>query len=98
MWYPRLLSLTGTKVIHCINYVVNLPFVLLNLGGVCLDRSCVPVGDRLYVIGGQEGDFQAKPGSPIYKCSRRREVTLPTHLQYAKFPDSKVLNASTRIV
>lgn len=37
-------------------------------------RSCVPVGDRLYVIGGQEGDFQAKPGSPIYKCSRRREV------------------------
>lgn len=30
--------------------------------------------DRLYVIGGQEGDFMAKPGSPIFKCSRRNEV------------------------
>lgn len=32
------------------------------------------VDDRLYVIGGQEGDFMAKPGSPIFKCSRRPEV------------------------
>lgn len=31
--------------------------------------------DRLYVIGGQEGDFMAKPGSPIFKCSRRSEVS-----------------------
>lgn len=31
--------------------------------------------DRLYVIGGQEGDFMAKPGSPIFKCSRRMEVS-----------------------
>ena len=30
--------------------------------------------DRLFVIGGQEGDFMAKPGSPIFKCSRRFEV------------------------
>lgn len=30
--------------------------------------------DRLYVIGGQEGDFMAKPGAPIFKCSRRNEV------------------------
>ncbi|RYQ87109.1 hypothetical protein Ahy_B09g094584 isoform A [Arachis hypogaea] len=37
-------------------------------------RSCVVVDDRLYVIGGQEGDFMAKPGSPIFKCSRRLEV------------------------
>ncbi|CAM8898504.1 unnamed protein product [Rhodiola kirilowii] len=37
-------------------------------------RSCVVVEDRLYVIGGQEGDFMAKPGSPIFKCSRRHEV------------------------
>lgn len=37
-------------------------------------RACVVVQDRLYVIGGQEGDFMAKPGSPIFKCSRRREV------------------------
>ncbi|KAJ0537272.1 putative kelch-type beta propeller [Helianthus annuus] len=29
---------------------------------------------RLYVIGGQEGDFMAKPNSPIFKCSRRNEV------------------------
>lgn len=32
------------------------------------------VNDRLFVIGGQEGDFMAKPGSPIFKCSRRHEV------------------------
>lgn len=37
-------------------------------------RACVVVEDRLYVIGGQEGDFKAKPGSPIFKCSRQREV------------------------
>ncbi|KAL2516124.1 Galactose oxidase/kelch repeat superfamily protein [Forsythia ovata] len=37
-------------------------------------RACVVVNDRLYVIGGQEGDFMAKPGSPIFKCSRRNEV------------------------
>ncbi|KAJ1410005.1 Kelch-type beta propeller [Sesbania bispinosa] len=37
-------------------------------------RACVVVDDRLYVIGGQEGDFMAKPGSPIFKCSRRMEV------------------------
>ncbi|KAM7506525.1 hypothetical protein LguiA_016978 [Lonicera macranthoides] len=37
-------------------------------------RACVVVDDQLFVIGGQEGDFMAKPGSPIFKCSRRREV------------------------
>ncbi|WKA04247.1 hypothetical protein VitviT2T_022302 [Vitis vinifera] len=37
-------------------------------------RACVVVDDRLFVIGGQEGDFMAKPGSPIFKCSRRHEV------------------------
>ncbi|XP_038717850.1 kelch repeat-containing protein At3g27220 isoform X1 [Tripterygium wilfordii] len=37
-------------------------------------RACVVFDDRLYVIGGQEGDFMAKPGSPIFKCSRRNEV------------------------
>ncbi|XP_058728796.1 kelch repeat-containing protein At3g27220 [Vicia villosa] len=37
-------------------------------------RACVVANDRLYVIGGQEGDFMAKPGSPIFKCSRRMEV------------------------
>lgn len=37
-------------------------------------RACVVYNDRLYVIGGQEGDFMAKPGSPIFKCSRRLEV------------------------
>ncbi|KAL0344104.1 UNVERIFIED_CONTAM: Kelch repeat-containing protein [Sesamum angustifolium] len=37
-------------------------------------RACVAVGDELYVIGGQEGDFMPKPGSPNYKCSRRNEV------------------------
>ncbi|CAL0332977.1 unnamed protein product [Lupinus luteus] len=37
-------------------------------------RACIVVNDRLLVIGGQEGDFMAKPGSPIFKCSRRLEV------------------------
>ncbi|XP_019194359.1 PREDICTED: kelch repeat-containing protein At3g27220-like [Ipomoea nil] len=37
-------------------------------------RTCIVFDDRLYVFGGQEGDFMAKPGSPIFKCSRRNEV------------------------
>ncbi|KAM0957921.1 hypothetical protein FF1_023285 [Malus domestica] len=37
-------------------------------------RACVVYNDRLFVIGGQEGDFMPKPGSPIFKCSRRHEV------------------------
>ncbi|KAF6148969.1 hypothetical protein GIB67_026714 [Kingdonia uniflora] len=37
-------------------------------------RACVVINDQLIVIGGQEGDFVAKPGSPIFKCSRRNEV------------------------
>lgn len=36
------------------------------------------VNDRLFVIGGQEGDFMAKPGSPIFKCSRKIEVSETT--------------------
>ncbi|XP_020578062.1 kelch repeat-containing protein At3g27220-like isoform X1 [Phalaenopsis equestris] len=37
-------------------------------------RACVIANDKLIVIGGQEGDFMAKPGSPIFKCVRRSEV------------------------
>ncbi|XP_054802956.1 kelch repeat-containing protein At3g27220-like [Prosopis cineraria] len=37
-------------------------------------RACVVVNDRLFAIGGQEGDFMPKPNSPIFKCSRRHEV------------------------
>ncbi|CAI8612209.1 unnamed protein product [Vicia faba] len=37
-------------------------------------RACIVANDHLYVIGGQEGDFMPKPGSPIFKCSRRHEV------------------------
>uniref|UniRef100_A0A6N2LEM7 Kelch repeat-containing protein n=1 Tax=Salix viminalis TaxID=40686 RepID=A0A6N2LEM7_SALVM len=37
-------------------------------------RACVVVNDQLLIIGGQEGDFMAKPGSPIFKCSRRNEI------------------------
>ncbi|KAL9247221.1 hypothetical protein vseg_020674 [Gypsophila vaccaria] len=40
-------------------------------------RACVVADDRIMVIGGQEGDFMAKPGSPIFKCSRRHEVVYP---------------------
>ncbi|KDO55679.1 hypothetical protein CISIN_1g013909mg [Citrus sinensis] len=36
-------------------------------------RACFVFNDRLFVVGGQEGDFMAKPGSPIFKCSRRHE-------------------------
>lgn len=38
------------------------------------NRACVVVDDKLFVIAGQEGDFMAKPGSPIFQCSRRNEV------------------------
>lgn len=38
------------------------------------NRACFVFNDRLFVVGGQEGDFMAKPGSPIFKCSRRHEV------------------------
>lgn len=37
-------------------------------------RACVVFNDHLYTFGGQEGDFMAKPGSPVFKCSRRNEV------------------------
>ncbi|XP_052164151.1 kelch repeat-containing protein At3g27220-like isoform X2 [Oryza glaberrima] len=37
-------------------------------------RACIVANDKLFVIGGQEGDFMAKPGSPIFKCVRRHEV------------------------
>ncbi|XP_078172386.1 kelch repeat-containing protein At3g27220-like [Carex rostrata] len=37
-------------------------------------RACVVANDKLLAIGGQEGDFMAKPGSPIFKCVRRPEV------------------------
>ncbi|KAI4350548.1 hypothetical protein L6164_004995 [Bauhinia variegata] len=37
-------------------------------------RACVLFNDKLFIIGGQEGDFMPKPGSPIFKCSRRHEV------------------------
>uniref|UniRef100_M4EFG7 Uncharacterized protein n=1 Tax=Brassica campestris TaxID=3711 RepID=M4EFG7_BRACM len=39
-----------------------------------INIACVVVDDRIFVIGGQEGDFMAKPGSPIFKCSCRLEV------------------------
>jgi hypothetical protein len=34
----------------------------------------VVVEGDLYVIGGQEGDFKAKPGSLNFKCARQKEV------------------------
>ncbi|CAA6653779.1 unnamed protein product [Spirodela intermedia] len=46
--------------------------IQIPLGGP--HRACVVANDKLLVIGGQEGDFMAKPGSPIFKCSRRNEV------------------------
>jgi len=48
-------------------------------------RACVVVDDRLYVLGGQEGDFMAKPGSPIFKCSRRPEVCNGFNCYYSCF-------------
>lgn len=52
--------------------ITSLHSVILHLVLQC--RACVVFDDRLYIIGGQEGDFMAKPGSPIFKCSRRNEV------------------------
>ncbi|KAL0377323.1 UNVERIFIED_CONTAM: Kelch repeat-containing protein [Sesamum radiatum] len=56
-------------------------------------RACVNVGDELYVIGGQEGDFMPKPGSPNYKCSRRNEVhaLIISHSASCNFPRNPVL-------
>uniref|UniRef100_A0ACD5WV94 Uncharacterized protein n=1 Tax=Avena sativa TaxID=4498 RepID=A0ACD5WV94_AVESA len=39
-------------------------------------RACVVANDKLFVIGGQEGDFMPKPGSPIFRCARRHEVCM----------------------
>lgn len=44
------------------------------MNATLLNRVCAVVNDRLFVIGGQEGDFMPKPGSPSFKCSRRNEV------------------------
>lgn len=42
--------------------------------GICHHATAV-VGDCLYVLGGQAGDFVAVPGSPTYACNgRTREV------------------------
>ena len=35
------------------------------------------VNERLFVIGGQDGDFMDKPGPPIFKCS--------AHVRYYSF-------------
>lgn len=43
-------------------------------------RACIVANDRLIVFGGQEGDFMPKPGSPIFKCSRRIEVWKTPHV------------------
>ncbi|KAG0502277.1 hypothetical protein HPP92_002349 [Vanilla planifolia] len=51
----------------------QLPFCLQLSAFLFLLKSCVVVHDKLFVIGGQEGDFMPKPGSPIFKCSRRHE-------------------------
>ncbi|XP_052151118.1 kelch repeat-containing protein At3g27220-like [Oryza glaberrima] len=55
-------------------------------------RACVVANDKLLVIGGQEGDFMAKPGSPIFKCVRRSEVVysnvymLDDGMKWKEFP------------
>ncbi|XP_078435523.1 kelch repeat-containing protein At3g27220-like [Wolffia australiana] len=48
------------------------PEIPIPIGGP--HRACIVANDKLLVIGGQEGDFMAKPGSPIFKCARRNEV------------------------
>ncbi|RVX03710.1 Kelch repeat-containing protein [Vitis vinifera] len=46
--------------------------------------ACIVVDDQLLVIGGQEGDFMAKPGSPIFKCSRRNEPSNKVEFRLGK--------------
>ncbi|XXG45068.1 hypothetical protein AAC387_Pa02g0248 [Persea americana] len=60
-------------------------------------RACVVVNDCLLAIGGQEGDFMAKPGSPIFKCARRSEFNASV-LQFAfeHLEDSNSLRGEDR--
>jgi glycosyltransferase involved in cell wall biosynthesis len=40
-----------------------------------MHRASAVVGDTLYVLGGQQGDFQAIPGDPECRCSGRTRET-----------------------
>ncbi len=46
-------------------------------------RSSAVVDDRLYLLGGQEGDFKAIPGQPDFTCTHETQETV--------YPDSYVL-------
>ncbi|XP_024515472.1 kelch repeat-containing protein At3g27220 isoform X2 [Selaginella moellendorffii] len=59
-------------------------------------RACIVFGDRLFVIGGQEGDYKPKPGSPIFKCSRQRERRLHAR-ERRKVMESHAANAKARL-
>ncbi|CAN6971788.1 unnamed protein product [Brassica rapa subsp. trilocularis] len=54
-------------------------------------RACVVVDDRIFVIGGQEGDFMVKPGSPIFKCSCRLEVKKSEREEHWEWKDHESL-------
>ncbi|XP_013594107.1 PREDICTED: kelch repeat-containing protein At3g27220 [Brassica oleracea var. oleracea] len=85
IWRGRLHVMGGSKENR--NAVAHDHWSIAVKGGKALDkwreevpiprggphRACVVANDKLLVIGGQEGDFMAKPNSPIFKCSRRRE-------------------------
>ncbi|VVB14208.1 unnamed protein product [Arabis nemorensis] len=78
IWRERLHVMGGSKENR--NAVAFDHWSIAVKDGKALDewREEVPIprvaNDKLLVIGGQEGDFMAKPNSPIFKCSRRREI------------------------
>jgi hypothetical protein len=68
---------SGTDVLLVVyNYTFCKWTILCNFWLPTFCRACVVANDKLFVIGGQEGDFMPKPGSPIFKCVRRHEVCM----------------------
>ncbi|KAM7267985.1 hypothetical protein ACFE04_010151 [Oxalis oulophora] len=53
-------------------------------------KKLVIVDDRLYVIGGQEGDFMAKPGSPTTTLNPFDHVAAADDIK----PSSSIVSAS----
>ncbi len=66
-------------------------------------RSSAVVGDRLYLLGGQEGDFKPIPGDPLFTCSHETLETVygdcyllePNAQQWQRLPDMPIPTSHT---
>ncbi|BAT14414.1 Os11g0549683 [Oryza sativa Japonica Group] len=47
---------------------------MISIVAIFVGKAFVVANDKLLVIGGQQGDFMAIPGSPIFKCVRSEVV------------------------